>query len=74
MGWLRALEVDVVMHAPVAAALATEVGALLAPLLAAAFPGGACGYYALSPKVNAAGQGGCRRHLWLCFCCSLFFM
>lgn len=51
MGWLKRLGVDVVAHPPVASALASEVGALLAPLLAAAFPGGACGHYSLSPKV-----------------------
>jgi len=50
MGWLKRLGVDVVAHPPVASALASEVGALLAPLLAAAFPGGACGHYSLSPK------------------------
>ncbi len=52
MGWLKTLGVDVVAYAPVAAALAAEVSSLLAPLLAAAFPFGACGYYALSPKVT----------------------
>ncbi len=51
MGWLQALGALPAAHPPVAAALAAEVGRLLAPLLAAAYPQGLAGRYVLETKV-----------------------
>lgn len=52
MAWLAALDVAPAAHPPVAAALAADAQALLAPLLAAAYPQGLAGRYALDPKVG----------------------
>ncbi len=53
MAWLAALDVAPAAHPPVAAALAADAQALLAPLLAAAYPQGLAGRYALDPKVGS---------------------
>lgn len=59
MAWLSSLGVAPAAHPAVAAALAADVGRLLSPLLAAAYPQGLQGRYALDPKVPQHGVLQC---------------
>lgn len=58
MGWLSPVGADPVAHWPVAAAVSSEVHALLQPLLAAAYPGGATSRYVLESRVRLVPSGG----------------